>query len=221
MGRAVQHLKDVVIFLGIAAVCIGLTQFDALAASDTQPPPRYYHVQPGDTLTSIARRFGLTVKDIVAWNKIPNPDFIKVGQVLALSPAPHRELPARGSLRYKADEEEVELLARLVQVEAGSEAYIGRVAVAAVVVNRLLSPDFPDTIRDVIYQPGQFPPVASSRFASTVPDRLSREAALAALAGEDPTGGALYFYNPRLAANPEYWSTRPVLAEIGNHVFTL
>lgn len=222
MSRSVKHLLCVMTLLvGGIVVGLGLAQPGALAASDSQPPPRYYQVQPGDTLTAIARRYDLSVKDIVAWNKISNPDFIKVGQVLMLSPEPRRDLVARGSLRYPVDTEEVELLARLVQMEAGAEPYVGQVAVAAVVVNRMNSSQFPDTIKEVIYQPGQFPPAASSRFDSVVPDRLAREAVLAALEGEDPTGGALYFYNPRLAVNPDYWATRPVLAEIGNHVFTL
>ncbi|HHV55499.1 MAG TPA: LysM peptidoglycan-binding domain-containing protein [Firmicutes bacterium] len=193
-----------------------------LAASpqDAHPPPAYYRVQPGDTLTSIARRFGLSVSDLVAWNRIPDPDFIRAGELLLLHPEARWE-PSRGELICRASEEEIELLARLVQAEAGAESYLGRVAVAAVVVNRVRSPQFPDTIKDVIYQPGQFPPVFSPGFSNLEPDRLSRQAALAALQGEDPTGGALYFYNPRLAVNRSFWATRTVLAEIGNHRFAI
>jgi len=110
---------------------------------------------------------------------------------------------------------EVTLLARLIEAEAGGEPYRGKVAVGAVVVNRLRDSRFPNTIRDVIYEPGQFAVSAMNR----PPSEESIRAARAALSGEDPTNGALFFYNPRTARLDPWWQTRTRLTQIGNHVF--
>lgn len=112
---------------------------------------------------------------------------------------------------------DVTLLARLIEAEAGGEPYLGKVAVGAVVVNRLHDPRFPNSIRDVIYEPRQFYAEGISKYPR--PSSESRRAAEAALRGEDPTGGALYFYNPRTAHLAPWWNTRTKLIQIGNHVF--
>lgn len=89
---------------------------------------------------------------------------------------------------------------------------MGKVAVGAVVVNRLRDPRFPDSIRAMVEAPGQF---VVSRGARPGPECI--RAAEEALAGRDPTGGALYFYSPSAQC---FWiRTRPVIAEIGGHVF--
>lgn len=115
-------------------------------------------------------------------------------------------------------ESDVTLLARLIDAEARGESYRGKVAVGAVVVNRVKDPRFPNTIRDVIYEPGQFYSEGIPRFP--VPSTESRRAAEAALRGEDPTGGALFFYNPDKARTTSWWASRPNRMRIGNHVFT-
>lgn len=125
---------------------------------------------------------------------------------------------SKPSPRIPFTDDDVELLARLVSVEAWGEPYEGMVAVAAVVVNRVLSPRFPDTIRDVVFQPGQFPPARNGRLERTRIHPQAREAVLDALYGADPTGGALYFYNPRLAGSTAL-RHRPTTVRIGNHVF--
>ena len=112
---------------------------------------------------------------------------------------------------------DVELLARLIEAEAGGESYRGKVAVGAVVINRYLDDRYPDTVRDVIYQPNQF--YVEGIALHPNPSAESRRAAQAAVRGEDPTGGALFFYNPRTARLSSWWSSRTVVAEIGNHVF--
>lgn len=114
-------------------------------------------------------------------------------------------------------EADITLLARLIEAEAGGEPYLGKVAVGAVVINRVRHPDFPDTVRGVIYQPNQF--YAEGIAKHPHPSAESRRAAEAAARGEDPTGGALYFYNPKTASPHPWWRTRTVLVQIGNHVF--
>jgi len=104
----------------------------------------------------------------------------------------------------------VYLLASLIWAEARGEPFEGQVAVGAVVMNRVESPEFPDTVEDVIYQEGQFAKVSDKFSLQTL------EAAEAALDGCDPTGGALYFYNPEIASD-RWIFTRKTVCVIGNH----
>ena len=109
------------------------------------------------------------------------------------------------------------LLARLVHGEARGEPYIGKVAVAAVVLNRVKHPSFPNTIAGVIYQPGAFTAVSDGQI-NLAPDEESLRAARDALNGWDPSYGALYYYNPAKTTSGWIWS-RPVHIVIGNHRF--
>lgn len=113
---------------------------------------------------------------------------------------------------------ELYLLARLVYAEAAGEPYEGKVAVAAVVLNRVRSPWFPDTIAGVIYEPWQFSCVGNWMFNS-YPTADCFAAARDALAGWDPTGGALFYFNYHMVSNRWLWS-RPFATVIGNHWFT-
>lgn len=119
--------------------------------------------------------------------------------------------------RSTSDADEL-LLARLIDVEARGESYRGKVAVGAVVVNRRRDPRFPNTVRAVIYEPGQFYVAGLRHYPN--PSRESRRAAAAALRGEDPTRGALFFYNPDKARTTRWWASRPQQMRIGNHVFS-
>lgn len=115
-------------------------------------------------------------------------------------------------------DEEFELLARVINAEAYSEPFDGKVAVGNVVINRVLHPKFPSTIWDVLYAPNQFTVVFNGHINRQVrPD--SYEAAREALYGVDRSQGALYFYNPRVSTS-SFWQNRPVTVEIGNHRFT-
>lgn len=113
--------------------------------------------------------------------------------------------------------DELMLMARVIYGEAAGEPYIGKVAVGAVVLNRVRSPLFPDTIAEVIYEPWQFSCVGNWMFNS-YPDQDSIRAAKDALAGWDPTGGALYYFNYHIVTNSWLWS-KPVARIIGNHLF--
>ncbi len=116
-------------------------------------------------------------------------------------------------------QEELDLLARLIYFEARGECYEGQVAVGAVVMNRLNASGFPNTIEGVIYQKNQFSPVGSSKWDDEITDYgRCYEAAIEALNGADPTGGALFFYNPKISTS-QWIFTRPVVKVIGNHTF--
>ncbi len=112
---------------------------------------------------------------------------------------------------------DVYLLAKVIAAEARGESYTGQVAVGAVVLNRVDSSSFPDTVSGVIYQAGAFSAVRDSNW-SVSPDATSRKAAQDALNGWDPSGGALYYYNPAKTSN-RWIRTRPVITTIGRHVF--
>ena len=112
---------------------------------------------------------------------------------------------------------DVYLLAKVIAAEARGESYTGQVAVGAVVLNRVDSSSFPDTVSGVIYQAGAFSAVRDSNW-SVAPDATSRKAAQDAINGWDPTGGALYYYNPAKTSN-KWIRTRPVITTIGRHVF--
>lgn len=109
------------------------------------------------------------------------------------------------------------LLARMISAEARGEPYTGQVAVGAVILNRVRHPSFPNTISGVIYQPGAFSALYDGQFDQPIADS-ARRAAQDAMNGWDPTGGAIYYYNPEKTTNKWIWS-RPVIATIGKHVF--
>ena len=109
------------------------------------------------------------------------------------------------------------LLSRVVYGEARGESYTGQVAVAAVVLNRVKSSSFPNSISGVVYQSGAFDCVSDGQINLT-PNETARKAAQDALNGWDPTYGAIYYFNPKTATNKWIWS-RPMTVTIGNHRF--
>ena len=111
------------------------------------------------------------------------------------------------------------LLAKMVYAEARGESYKGQVAVAAVVLNRVASSSFPNTVSGVIYQSGAFSCVSNGSINNT-PDSSCIRAALDALNGWDPTGGCLYYYNAKTAQDKWIFS-RTVQTVIGNHSFAI
>ena len=111
----------------------------------------------------------------------------------------------------------VNLLARVVYGEARGEPYTGQVAVAAVVLNRVKSSKFPNSISGVVYQSGAFDAVADGQINMT-PDTTAKKAAQDALNGWDPSYGAIYYFNPSTATNKWIWS-RPMTVTIGKHRF--
>lgn len=112
---------------------------------------------------------------------------------------------------------DVNLLARLIYGEARGESYVGQVAVGAVVLNRVKSASFPNTVSGVIYQGYAFTAVADGQINLT-PNATAKKAAQDAMNGWDPTYGAIYYYNPATATSSWIFS-RQTLVTIGNHVF--
>ena len=112
---------------------------------------------------------------------------------------------------------DVNLLARAIYGEARGEPYVGQVAVAAVILNRVKSSKFPNTIAGVIYQNGAFDAVADGQI-NLSPDNTAKKAAQDALNGWDPSYGAIYYFNPSTATNKWIWS-RPMTVMIGKHRF--
>lgn len=117
----------------------------------------------------------------------------------------------------QATESNINLLARIISAEARGEPYTGQVAVGAVVLNRVESPSFPDTISGVIYQNGAFTAINDGQFWEPI-EAGCYNAARDALNGWDPTGGALYYYNPAKTSN-KWIRSRPVITQIGDHLF--
>lgn len=121
------------------------------------------------------------------------------------------------NLSGKVSRKDVVMLARAVNGEARGESFEGQVAVAAVILNRTRSGKFPPTINGVIFQPGAFDAVNDGQIWLD-PDQQAMRAAETALAGEDPTGDAIYYWNPATATSKWIWS-RPIKKQIGQHVF--
>lgn len=114
----------------------------------------------------------------------------------------------------KAD---VNLMANAVYGESRGEPYIGQVAVAAVIINRVADPRFPNNISDVIFQPGAFTAVSDGQIWLT-PNETAKKAVMDAINGWDPSQGALYYFNPDTATSAWIWS-RPQIEKIGKHIF--
>ncbi|HQD39675.1 MAG: LysM peptidoglycan-binding domain-containing protein [Firmicutes bacterium] len=192
--------------------------------STPQPPAggsQVYTVKYGDSLYLISQRFGVSIAELRAANNIWD-DNLMVGQQLVIPKAGSNPKPQPPTGPISLRDDEIDLLARLVTAEAVGEPYEGQVAVAATILNRLRSPNYPNTIRDIIYQVVdgryyQFSPVLDGRI--NAPAAASAYKAVQdALSGWDPSNGAIGFYNPRKTTN-KWVASQPVTVVIANHVF--
>lgn len=122
-----------------------------------------------------------------------------------------------GSSGATTQNNDINLLARIISAEARGEPYKGQVAVGAVVLNRVKHPSFPNTISSVVYQNGAFTCLQDGQFYESVSDSAVK-AARDAMNGWDPTGGAIYYFNPATATSGWIWS-RPLIVIIGKHRF--
>ncbi len=150
---------------------------------------------------------------LLAVGAVPRQDQDAEPVARAGAPANSWDLAAPG----QAYSYEFDLMARVISAEAKGEPYIGQVAVGAVILNRVEHPHFPKTIPGVIFEPDAFTAVSTGHIWDS-PAQSSIRAAQDALAGWDPTGGALYYYNPAKATN--WWvAGRVFLVQIGRHIF--
>ncbi len=171
-----------------------------------------YTVHRGDTLYLIAKKTGVTVNSIKHrsgyWS-----NHLRIGQKLII---PTYTTKARTTTYATGN---TYLLAQLIQAEAGAEPYVGKVAVGGVVLNRIQNSKFPSTIAGVVYQPHAFESVSNGIIYRPVSND-SIKAARDAISGWDPSGGALYFFNPAKTNNRWIWA-RQIINRIGEHVFAI
>lgn len=192
----------------------------AVALSEYMPqvptrhqPVTVYQVESGDSLHWIAATYGISVDELKTMNNLDS-DLIRVGQRLVVPLDLVKYYPAGVQLSAQ----EVEWLAQMIHAEARGEPYLGQVAVGAVIINRMLSSQFPNTLRGVLFQTNAFQPIQNGSFF-LAPSQSARQAALEALNGHDPTGGALFFFNPRQSSD-RFMHSRPAKVTIGRHRFT-
>ncbi len=177
----------------------------------------FYTVREGDSLSKIAENAGVSLNALIRANRLSSTVIYPKQVLIIPGHVPDFDLAiSRGFTR-----DEVMLLARAIYAEARGESFTGQVAVGAVILNRLESREFPETIREIIMQKQsgvyQFTPVKDGSI-NLEPDEVAICAAIQAIAGHDPTNGALYFYNPETATD-QWIKSLPVIARIGNHVF--
>lgn len=145
-------------------------------------------------------------------------------QPSAPSPQPQPAPPAggqnnlySGTNKLGLSQQDLDLMANAVYGEARGEPYIGQIAVAAVILNRVKSASFPNTVSGVIFQPGAFTAVADGQIW-LAPNEVAKKAVQDALNGYDPAEGCLYYFNPQTATSKWIW-TRPQVKQIGKHIF--
>lgn len=204
-------------------------EWDSETATATVTAQDPYIIQEGDTLDDISEYLGIEAELLSERNQLEDGK-VEAGHLLKtvipdimvnIVEEPVETLEAADDTEtetYPYTEEEMELLAKIVMVEAGYEPYDGQLAVANVVLNRVNHQNFPDSIRDVIYAPGQFPPAHNGKLDRAEPNDSVWKAVRAAASGENIVEGALYFHNPKVSSGG-YWSRLTEVARIGNHRF--
>jgi len=194
MLKEVRKMKKIISFMAFLTIML-VGVGSSLAATHT--------VNKGDTYWKIGMQYGIPVKSFMSANKATN-SMLSIGQKLTI--------PASS-----VTNSEKELLARLVEAEAKGESYAGKVAVATVVLNRVDSSLFPNTVNAVIYQTDQFTPVSNGQINKAASSE-SKKAVKEALAFRGQGSGSLYFYNPAKTTNT-WLRAKTTTIKIGNHIF--
>lgn len=200
--KQLKKLKKLAI---VAGVIISMSAFTLNQKSEAAVSGTTHKVQYGETYWKIAKEFGVPFNSLEAAN---NWSSLYAGENIVIPYSP-----------FTAAQKD--LMARLVHAEAVGEPYAGKVAVATVVLNRIKSPDFPNTLEGVIYQISNghyaFTPVQNGTINQPA-DAASKAAVNEAIAMEGQGKGSLFYYNPKTTTN-SWILSRPVTARIGNHVF--
>lgn len=193
-----------------------------------------YEVKAGDTMSKVAESQGMSLHTLVSLNpQVSNIDRIFVGQNLFTDESGVKQDTTEVNTDVNTNTstdvitnlnisgDDFDLLSRLVEAEAGIEPFEGKIAVANVILNRVESDQFPNTIEGVIYEAGQFQPVRNGHI-NKVPSEESKEAVRKALSVNRSLGGnSLYFYDPRYSTETakRWFNTLETTMTIGNHVF--
>ncbi|MEH6908294.1 MULTISPECIES: cell wall hydrolase [Neobacillus] len=197
-----NKLKKLVMATGLILSLSAFTLNGTTEAATTT-----HKVQSGDTYWKIASKYGVTVNSLLKANN-KTSSLLYAGTNLVI---PNSSITAA----------EKDLMARLVRAEAVGEPYAGKVAVATVILNRVSSPDFPNTVKGVIYERSNgyyaFTPVQNGTI-NRAADAASKKAVNEALAFKGQGNGSVFFYNPKTAVSKWIYS-RPVTVTIGNHRF--
>lgn len=237
MKQPVKHKKAMLIITAILAILISLGTASVLLA---QPPTLYWGSSGQDVINLQSRlqqwgyydgvvdgNFGAgTYNAVLSFqqrNGLPADGVVGPGTWSALGLSGGGGGGDRGATTYRpsrsvSNRDDITLLARLITAEAGNEPYEGQVAVGAVILNRVASAEFPDTLSGVVFQPDAFESITNGLAFSQPPFDSALRAAQDAINGWDPTGGAIFFWNPSKPVSGWIWS-RPIVTTIGNHVF--
>lgn len=189
--------------------CWSLIFFSQIAMADWT-----YTVRRGDSLYKISRRTGVSLAAIRRRNGIWS-NRLRIRQRIII-PTVRRNAVRHRPTRVSGD---IYLLAKIIHAEAGAEPYVGKVAVGGVILNRIQHSKFPNTIAGVVYQPHAFESV-SNGIVNRPASKDSLKAARDALNGWDPSGGAIYFFNPAKTRNRWIWARR-IINRLGKHVFAI
>ncbi len=229
------YMKSLITTCAALFAFIGVNNTTAEAVID-------YRVVKGDTLWELSQQYDVTVDHIKAENDLSN-DLILIDEILQIPELQTAVVPLTTLMEENADQpeepkaeiveeetvepaislspEEKDLFARLVEAEAKGESYEGKVAVATVVLNRVESPEFPDTVTNVINEvvgkAYAFSPVQNGAINKPASDE-SKRAVDEALTRKDHLNECIYFYNPEIATDG-WIRTREVVTTIGNHAF--
>jgi N-acetylmuramoyl-L-alanine amidase len=182
-------------------------------------------VKQGDTMNKIATQNNMGLNELASLNpQVKNLNMIYVGQNINTSKSNDVNTNVSTNTNTntvtnsKVSSSEKDLMARLVRAEAESEPYAGKVAVAYVILNRIDSTEFPNTVHDVIYQSGQFSPVSNGAINKSADAESIKAVNEAVNADRSKGAGSLFFYNPSTATS-RWLDSRPTTVVIGHHVF--
>lgn len=166
-----------------------------------------------NSLDEISKKVGSSKSELLKRNGLNSKDIIKPGTKLKVVIPSILDKPAK-----PFTESDLMLLAKITMVEAGSETYLGQLAIANVILNRVKDSKFPDSIHDVIYSGKQFPPAHNGLLDKSKPNASVLRAAKDALNGKNNVENAVYFFNPDISQGG-FWSSLDVVATIGTHSF--
>ena len=196
-------------------------RIDGIAGSGTinklySIDPRVHWVQPGESWFDLSQYYNISIWKLKKRNNIYS-NKLYVGQRLVVPEKKVAKVSYTASRRIT--DQEFNLITRAVYSEARGESYAGQAAVASVILNRVEDPRFPNTVKGVVFEPWAFTAVHDGQFWLQ-PDQTARKAVQDALQGWDPTGGAVFYYNPSKVTSHWIYS-RQIITRIGKHYFAV